>query len=101
MNHGLMPDPCTASLDRPRRRYGAADTSTRPWRTLLAILRRRLGAVRGVRVVFGQSRDQLAADQRLQVEFEGVGQRLGVDFVAADIERKVFDVFRLLLGILD
>src|SRR5262245_20002257 len=67
----------------------------------LAILRRRLGVVRGVRVVSGQSRDQLAADQRLQVGFERVGQLLGVDFVAVDIERKVLDVFRLLLGILD
>src|SRR5262245_10208099 len=66
MNRGVMPDPCTASLDRPRRRCGAADVD-RPGRTLLAILRRRLGAVGGVRVVFGQSRDQLAANQRLQV----------------------------------
>src|SRR5262249_45412642 len=70
-------------------------------RTLLAILRRRLGAVGGVRVVFGQSRDQLAANQRLQVGFERVRQRLGVDFIAVDIEREGFGVFHLLRRILD
>src|SRR5262245_18533798 len=75
--------------------------SAGPWRTLLAILRRRLGIVGGVRIVFGQFRDQLAADQRLQVGFEGVGQWLGIDFIAIDIEREGFGVFRLLSGILD
>src|SRR5262245_10087390 len=97
------------SRDHARPMHGFARSAPPPllaprtshWRTLLAILRWRLGAVGGVRVVFGQSRDQLAADQRLQVRLEGVGQRLGVDFVTLDIERKGLGVFCLLGRILD
>src|SRR5262245_40105192 len=101
MNHGPMPDPMHGFARSARRRYGRRGHVNRTRRPLLAILRRRLGVVSGIRVVSGQSRDQLAADQRLQVGFESVGQRLGIDFVAVDIERKVLDVFRFLLGILD
>ena len=70
-------------------------------RFLNAILRWRLGVVRGVRVVLGNSRDQRATDERLQVRFDRIRQRLSVHFITVDVEREGFEIFRLLFGILD
>ena len=53
---------------------------------LIAMLHWRLGVVRRVRVVLGKSRDQLAADQKLQVRFDRIRQRLSVQIV--DISRR-------------
>ena len=70
-------------------------------RFLNAILRWRLGVVRGVRVVLGNSRDQRATDERLQVRFDRIRQRLSVHFITVHVEREGFEIFRLLFGILD
>ena len=57
--------------------------------------------VRGVRVVLGNSSDQRATDERLQVRFDRIRQRLSVHFITVHVEREGFEIFRLLFGILD
>jgi hypothetical protein len=62
----------------------------RPTPNLIAILRWRVRVVRRIRVVLGNSRDQLVADQRLQVGFDRIRQRLSIHFITVDIEREGF-----------
>jgi len=68
---------------------------------LIAQALARLRSVSRIGVVLGNSRDEPAVGERLQVGFQCVGNFLGIDLLAVHVERERFQVFFFLRRVRD